>query len=181
MFKKHSPLVLGLVSIIAVTACSTGKDVNDIGGQFWQRISVSDSIYQQGPKAQQMLNRDISRCVVELRELERLGTVKDAIPTDFQGRVLDPDEKALYDWDTPERDKHLYAEHSDYADFENCMLDKGWQRIEHVPYDTARKGRENYLKANVNVDYNPADSLMGERRSSRPTSNDEGDFGNLND
>jgi len=177
MFKKHNALVFGLVSMVTITACTPGKDVDDIGGQFWQRVHVSESIYMQGPKAQQMLNRDISRCVVDLRELERLGTLKDAIPTDFQGRTLNPDEQELYDWDTPERNKHLYAEHSDYTDFESCMEEKGWERVEHVPFDVGRKGRENYLRAHV--DYEP--EKLERKSKRRSTSNDSGDYGELND
>ena len=71
MFKKYSVLALSVGALAVTGACTPGKSVNDIGGQFWQRVSVSEAVYQQGPKAQQMLNRDISRCVVELRELER--------------------------------------------------------------------------------------------------------------
>ncbi len=180
MFKKHHPFIFGFAAVIALTACTPGKSVDDIGGQFWQRVSVSESIYQQGPKAQQMLNRDISRCVVELRELERLGVVKNAIPADFQGRTLDPDELALHDHDTPERNKNLYAEHSDYSDFESCMAERGWERVEHLPFDVARKGRENYLKAHVDHEYDQ-ENLEKKKLHSRPTSNDTGDFGNLND
>lgn len=177
MFTKRSSLVFGLVSVIAVTACTPGKPIGDVGGQFWQRVSMSEAIYAQGPKAQQMLNRDISRCVVELRELERIGAVKDAIPTDYAGRTLDPDEKELYDWDTPDHDKHLNMEHSNYTDFEGCMLEKGWERVEYVPFDVARKGRENYLRSRVDYDQD-----MQEKSSKRhPTSNDQGDFGDLND
>lgn len=173
-------IILTSVALLALGACGTASDVKDVEGQFWQRVSVSEAIYQQGPKAQQMLNRDISRCVVELRELERLGMVKDAIPTDYDGRTLDPDEVELYDWDSPERDKHLYAEHSDYLDFESCMADKGWERVEYVPFDVADKGRDNYLRANVNYDYMPEKPEM--KSSRRANSNrDGGDFSNLND
>ena len=178
MFKKHHALVFGLVSIVAVTACTPGKEIGDIGGQFWQRANVSDSIYMQGPKAQQMLNRDISRCVIDLRELERLGTLKDAIPTDFRGRTLNPDEQELYDWDTPERNKHLYAEHSNYTNFESCMEERGWERVEHVPFDVSRKGRENYLRAHV--DYHEK-SDEAKTKSRHQTSNDIGDYSDLND
>jgi len=153
MSKKIPLLLIGAASALTLSACAPGHNVNAVGGQFWQRVSVSEAIYQQGPKAQQMLNRDISRCVTELRELEGLGTIKNAIPADVNGRVLDPDEKMMADWDSPERDKHLYAEHSDYADFESCMAEKGWERVEHVPFDVARKGRENYLRAKA--DYKP--------------------------
>jgi hypothetical protein len=104
-----------------------------------------------GPKAQQLLNRDISRCVVELRELERLGTLKGAIPTDAEGRVLDPDQMAIEDQDTPDRDQFLFAEHKDFNDFETCMLSKGWERIMYVPYDTAYDASKTYINSHVHL------------------------------
>lgn len=143
------PAVLGCAGMLLVSACTPGKRIGDIDGQFWQRTSMSEAVYAQGPKAQQMLNRDISRCVFELRELQRLGATRNAIPTDFHGRVLDPDETALLDHDSPERDGDLRAEHTDYHDFETCMLDKGWERVENVPFDVAAKGRDNYMKAHL--------------------------------
>ena len=94
------------------------------------------------------------------------------------GRTLDPDELAVYDFDAPERDQHLLSEHSDYTDFPGCMLEKGWERVEHAPFDVANRGRENYLRANVNYDYDPADFAM--RHVRRQNSNEEGDFGDLN-
>ena len=178
MFKKYTVLALSVATLSATGACTPGKSPDDVGGQFWQRVSVSEAIYQQGPKAQQMLNRDISRCVVELRELERLGTLKDAIPTDLYGKTLDPDELALSDYDSPEREKHLFAEHSDYADFESCMFDKGWERVEHAPFNVARVGRQNYLRAHVDYDYTPE---MESRQGYRQNTNEDGDFGNLNE
>lgn len=172
---KHS-VSLASVLILAA-ACTPGKSLKDeVGGQFWQRISVSEAVYQQGPKAQQILNRDISRCVTELRELERLGTLKNAIPTDIKGRTLDPDQKELADWDSPERDKHLFAEHSDYADFESCMADKGWERVEHTPFDVARKGRENYLRAHVDKEFIPDIPEIDDSGASK-----QDDFSNLNE
>lgn len=168
--------------LLALSACGTGRPQID-NGQYWQRVSASDAIYLQGPKAQQILNRDISRCVTELREMERLGQIKDAIPTDFAGRVLNPDERALYDEDTPERDGSLFTEHGDYQNFEACMLDKGWERVKHVPYKVAARAEEAFF-AN-HVDYKDSDSTQtayaeGEK-SSRVTSNDQGQFGELND
>jgi hypothetical protein len=105
-----------------------------------------------------MLNRDISRCVVELRELEGLGSVKNAIPTDKSGKLLDPDEKNLSDWDTPERDGALLAEHSDYHDFDGCMMAKGWERIKYVPYDVADKSKHVWYVSNVNYQADPRDA-----------------------
>lgn len=149
--KNTFKTVILLGAILALPACeSTPPKLT--GGQFWQRISAADALHLQGPKAQQTLHRDIARCVTELRELESLGVVKNAIPTDMQGHVLREDEIALLDWDAPERNKHLFAEHSDYTDFEGCMGTKGWERIEHVPYDTAEKGRQNYLDADIDYD-----------------------------
>ena len=118
-------------------------------GQYWQRVNTSSSIYLRGPKAQQILNRDIARCVVELRELERLGAVKDAIPEYAEGLVLSKDEMKLAGWDTPKRDDQLFAEHSDYHDFEGCMLAKGWERTKFVPYDVAYDARGDYLDSHV--------------------------------
>lgn len=161
MIHKHKLLSLGLLAL-ALTACSSGPRANVKSGQYWQRVSASEAAWQQGPKVQQMLNRDIGRCVTELRELESIGAVKHAIPTDAHGRVLNPDELALYDWDTPERDGHLLAEHSNYHDFETCMLDKGWERVKYVPFDVARRAEENFYRANVK--YKNPDERMAPRK-----------------
>lgn len=146
---KRSPLILGLSAALTLGACALSPEANFETAQYWQRANVSESAYMYGPKAQQMLNRDISRCVVELRELERLGSVRNAIPTDTNGRVLDPDQRALRRQDTPERDNHLFMEQSDYHDFEGCMLATGWERVKSLPYDRVEVAHENYLDAHV--------------------------------
>lgn len=156
MTLRTKSFFLSFSAIIALSACASGVKIDD--GQYWQRKSMSDAIYAEGPKAQQMLNRDISRCVVELRELEGLGSLKDAIPTDASGRVLNPDEKALADWDTPERDGALLAEHGNYHDFEGCMLSKGWERIKYVPYEVADKSRRTWFKSHVDWGVDPRDA-----------------------
>ncbi|MFP4387293.1 MAG: hypothetical protein ACLFP8_04545 [Alphaproteobacteria bacterium] len=128
-------------------------DVNDDikhKGQYWQRVHSSSALYLRGPKAQQMLNRDIARCVVELRELERLGAIRDAIPEYIDGVVLDDAEARLAGWDTPERDKELFAEHSDYIDFEGCMITKGWERVKFLPFEELQEAHENYLRTHTN-------------------------------
>ncbi|MCB1839868.1 MAG: hypothetical protein KDI61_06380, partial [Alphaproteobacteria bacterium] len=119
----RSPLIFAAVLFLSFPAYAESiNDRIDALGQYWQRVSTSSAIFLRGPKAQQMLNRDIARCVVELRELERLGAVKNAIPEYADGLVLSEDEMRLAGWDTPERDEQLFAEHSDYQDFEGCML-----------------------------------------------------------
>jgi hypothetical protein len=180
-FKRSYVLTVSVLApLFVVTACGAPVNKNiEFGGQYWQRASVSEAVYQQGPKSQQMLDRDIARCVTELRELERLGAVKNAIPVDMTGRVLDPDDKELEDWDTPEREEHLFAEHSNYHDFESCMLDGGWERVLHVPYDVAEEARDNYVRAHKDYKYQSRYGRTAARR--RPeTSNDTGDFGDLN-
>lgn len=154
MLLKRSALLLSSAALLMGTACTSNlkKDIDD-KGQYWQRASVSEATWLQGPKAQQTLNRDIARCVTELRELERLGSIKNAIPVDRNGRVLDPDNEKLEKWDTPEHDKYLLAEHTDYHDFEGCMHDKGWERVKYVHYDRAEQAREDYLDTHVDYKY----------------------------
>ena len=136
-------LLLG-ISALALTAC--GSPVGKINkAQYWQRVSTSDATYMRGPKAQDMLNRDIARCVVELRELERIGMLRDTIPMDNSGRLLDPPAAALAGYDTPERQGALLSEHGDYFDFEGCMMAKGWERTAHLPFDIAIEARDQYL------------------------------------
>lgn len=137
-----------VLTFSAPTFAGVNKDIEK-RGQYWQRVHTSSALFLRGPKAQQMLNRDIARCVVELKELERLGAVKNAIPEYAENIVLSKDEAELDGWDTPERDKELFAEHSDYIDFEGCMLAKGWQRIKYVPYDVIGQANENYKKTHT--------------------------------
>lgn len=147
-------LTIAISGALSLAACGGNKKpVSEIGGQFWQRTSASDALYIQGPKAQQLLNRDISRCVIQIRELESMGELRNAIPTDANGHVLTSEEIEVLDWDAPERDGKLFSEHTDFTDFEGCMRESGWERIEHVPYKVAKKGREEYLLNHVNRDH----------------------------
>ena len=152
MMIMRSFLVLGLALILSSPAQAGINDKIEKKGQYWQRASVSSALYVRGPKAQQMLNRDIARCVVELRELERLGAVRNPIPAHADsGIVMSSGEAELEGYDMPERDKDLFAEHSDYVDFEGCMLAQGWQRVKYVPYDVAKQAQENYKKTHVST------------------------------
>jgi len=92
---------------------------------------------------------DIARCVTELRELERLGQIKDAIPTTKSGRILNPDELKMAEIDTPEREGYLFSEHKNYSDFEGCMDHAGWERTQTVTYQTSKKAKRNYLANHV--------------------------------
>lgn len=172
MMIMRSFLLLGFALTFSSTAFAGVNDQIETQGQYWQRVHTSSALYVRGPKAQQMLNRDIARCVVELRELERLGAVKDAIPEYAEGLVLSADEAALNGVDFPERDKELFAEHSDYIDFEGCMLAKGWQRIKYVPYDVVQQANENFKRTHS--------ATRGAFKKHKASSS-RGDFSNLND
>lgn len=142
---KYTPryivTLIGLTAITLVAACSSPQPET---GQFWQRVNASDATYIRGTKAQQLLNRNIAHCVTDLRELERLGQLRDTIPADGSGRVLGPDERAIKGYDTPERDGALLAEHYDYHDFDSCMASNGWERTSTIPFETARRAGEAY-------------------------------------
>ncbi len=115
--------VIFLVSTAALAACSAAPNIQK--SQHWQRASTSEAVYQQGPKAEQILKRDIGRCVVELQEMEDLGAVEDPIKTDASGRVLGPDQVKEKDWNgKQELNKRKYDE-----DFLSCMETKGWERV----------------------------------------------------
>ena len=137
---------------LGLSACASGFSQADLEdkGQYWQRTNVSSSVYMRGPKAQQILHRDISTCVVELKELQRLGSIKEAFPAglDQNGFPIDPEtpEGRMAKFDTPQRDGNLIAEVYDYTDFETCMHSKGWERVEVLPRLTAGKARENFTK-----------------------------------
>lgn len=154
--------LLGLTALTLVAACSTPPKAKE--GQFWQRVNASDATYIRGTKAQQLLNRNISRCVTDLRELERLGQLRDTIPTSASGKVLGPDELALRGRDAPQRDGALLAEHYDYHDFESCMLSNGWERTSTIPFETARRAGESYSKNHVG-----SKSIDGKKRTGNNT------------
>lgn len=170
-------LPLILVSALAVSACeATPKDPNNF--QYWQRSSASSAIYMQGPKAQQMLHRDIARCVSEVKELERLNKTQDALIVEKRtGRLLDPDRKKMLGYDTPEYNGYLLSEHKDYQDFDSCMAFKGWERTRSINYEIADRARDNYLKSLESYGYQ---SKVGKAHdSSSPSMQSGGD--NLNE
>ncbi len=151
MVFKNIFLVGSCVSVVVLSACGTTPrvlpDMED--AKFWQRSSASSALYLQGPKAQQMLHQDISVCVREISELERLGEIRRAVPANYNSgneiETRSASQKKLDRYDTPERDGYLYSEHLEYHDFETCMNAKGWERVDFLPYEEADKARMNYL------------------------------------
>lgn len=149
---KLTSLLFISAAAIALSACA--QDIRhelETDAQYWQRVDTTDAIYQRGPKAQQMLFRDIARCTTELKELERLGALRNTIPNDAYGQK-DPantnsPEARMADWDSPERQGYLYAEHYPYSDFETCMTYKGWERTNYVNNDTKNRSWNDYIDA----------------------------------
>lgn len=179
MSLKTKITVLSALSCLSLTACGTPTNIDAHAGQYWQRSSVSDAAYQQGVKAQQMLNKSIASCVTELKELENLGEIRQAIPAEpSTGRVYSSDEKALMRNDTPKREKFLFAEHGNYHDFETCMLAKGWERVMHVPYHVADESRKAYLKNHVDYKYQ---TRYEGNAPHMPTTQEDGPYAGLND
>jgi len=142
---KTTLLLASCLSVTLLTACGQHhKKMPDMeDAKFWQRNSASSALYMRGPKAQQMLHQDISVCVREISELERLGEVRRAIPTNYNSS--NSAQQKLNQYDTPTRDGYLYAEHLEYHDFETCMNVKGWERVDYLPADDANKARKSYL------------------------------------
>lgn len=171
---------------LTLTACSGGRLYDTAAvkreliakGEFWQRRDATSAIWMQGAKAQQSLNRDLSRCVTELNELVALGQIKSVMPAepkDLQN-AANPAHANLMRWDTPERDGALLVEGAPYLDFETCMASKGWQRVVHVPYNTAERGATGYMNTHRDLK-----KYAQYRYAPPPTTQDKGKYKNLND
>jgi hypothetical protein len=122
-----------------------------------------------------MLNRDIARCVTDLKEESRTSDLRNTIPDGPNLDAANADEKELADWNNPSHQGALLAEHTDYHDFEGCMNHKGWQRVETIPYDDATRSRENYYRAHVKYGDDPARARAAEEKAQ------QGTYGGLND
>lgn len=150
MKTKFSLILLG-VAALGLSACA--QDIRmelEQDAQYWQRRDTTDAVYQRGPKAQQMLFRDIARCTTELKEMERLSALRNTIPADAYGeKEVKPNspEARMADWDTPDRQGYLRAEQYPYSDYETCMRYKGWERTNFVDYETKKRSRNDYLDA----------------------------------
>ncbi len=131
--------ILG-VSLLALSACTTPPQSTLERADYWQRADTSSALHLQGPKAQQQLHVDIATCTNEINEIRRLEQVRAAIPAN------QATDGTLEDWDTPERDGYLYAEHHKYHDFETCMQSKGWQRAAWLPYTEVDKANRDYIQ-----------------------------------
>lgn len=171
-------LSIAVMTLVGCSAEPINKKAYLNQAHFWQRANVTEAIYMNGPKAQQVLLHDISNCVTSLHELQRLGALRAAMPADKvkAGKIPAPHDPrdAMADWETPERDGYMLAEHADYHNFETCMISKGWERVQHVPYAIAEKSRETYTEAILGQQYRTATG------QTRHTPREETDWDELN-
>jgi hypothetical protein len=179
MTRKQAKIFLCGAALALLAGCAPDLRLND--AQYWERANTTDSTYMEGPKAQQMLDRDVARCIVELRELNNLGEIRAVTPGDNNPNPPDPSTPGgnMAQWDTPERNGYLRAEHSDYHDFETCMQTKGWEREEHLPYDVSQTARANYLATILHQKYQ-AKQVDTTPPASHTQSGQPDVFGNLN-
>lgn len=168
--KKISFLTLSVFSVLALSACGASMDREiENNARYWARKDTTDAIYQQGPKAQQMLFQDIANCTSSINELQRLGAIREAVPTetfDSNGAVIDANSSKgrLAKWDSPSRDGYMRTEYYDYSDFEGCMDFKGWERTKYNNYKSVEKSRSTYLETLGIEQYR---TKMGERDKAR--------------
>jgi len=168
--KYTSLLLLSAFSVLSLSACTAGMNKElDENARYWQRKDTTDAIYQQGPKAQQMLFQDIAFCTASINEMQRLAAIREAVPPetfDSNGMVINPDspEGRMGKWESPKRQGYMRTEYYDYTDFEGCMDVKGWERTKFNNYKTVDRARDTYLETLGVERYR---SAMGERDKGR--------------
>ncbi len=177
MLKKTSVRLGAAALIVLLAGCSAMPRSNLSRAQYWQRSDATSSIYLQGPKAQQMLQRDISRCVTDVREMDRLGVMKGGVlPADryASGEVVNPvsPEGAIELYQTPKRDRYMRSEYYDYEDFETCMLAKGWERTQYLPYDQAERSRKEYVETIIGQQYGSRTGENKPKKTAEPQPKD---------
>ena len=132
-----------LMMALSVAACTPGRSLDEASthsSDYWQRSEAVESLYLNGPKAQHQLNKDIAACVAEVKELVRLGSIREARPP--QGVATN--QAMRQGWNSVTRDGPLYTEYTDFQDFEGCMAHKGWQRTHYVTPHQADRSRRVY-------------------------------------
>ncbi len=154
----NTKICLSIALITGLAACTS--DRIDQTSNYWQRTETQSALYMTGPKAQHTLHQDIARCVSQLKELQRLSSLRNAIPTDTGNQIPDynPSNMPVASEDTPQRDGPLYAEYYDFVDFEGCMRNSGWERALVMTPRQSIDGRDNYIRSLIDKDWGGYDS-----------------------
>lgn len=131
-------------ALIVVSACTWTPPV---GQAYWQRVEENSALWMTGPKAQQELDQNIASCVRQVDELVELGALRETTPPDTHSeyhRALKASGN-LSHYDTPTRYGDHMVSHTDFHDFESCMRESGWERVNFVRYQSAQKSKETYV------------------------------------
>jgi hypothetical protein len=132
--------LLILSTLLIATACTTNPTSREQEAAFWQRSNSTSALYLRGPKAQHTLHKDIASCVSEVKELSRLGTIRNANPPGG----IEMNVGLANNWQSPRGDGPLNTEFRDFHDFESCMAFKGWERTRYVKPEQIQQAKHNY-------------------------------------
>lgn len=144
MSRKYASAVIAFGILACLAACANFPRYDLDKAVYWQRADLKDVLGVPPMQQQKTLNNDIAGCVRDVRKLSRAENLRHGVPPDALENTKD--EEILARWDALEHDGSLRAEHSDYHDFEACMLNRGWKRIRHAPYPEIEKSQKTYLK-----------------------------------
>lgn len=145
MMKRRFFLTMLACGATLVAAVGCSSDPLPSATRYWERALAKESTLLEGPKVQQMLHRDYSRCVVELRELEMLGAVRPEEECEKDEEEESASADRLDEWGTPVRDDEKKHGYPGYRDFESCMTAKGWKRMERQPYKLSERDPDEYV------------------------------------
>lgn len=162
---KHAVIVIlagaAALSLAACNSPANSRKYYTDSAAYWQRASTAGVVHMDGPKAQQTLQRDIARCYTEVKELETLGTLRNALPpANTRYRNPQSQEQQLSQWERDPSQKYALAEKGTFQNFNGCMVEKGWERVEYLPYDISKKDRGEYTDSIKTQRYR---TRMGER------------------
>lgn len=130
-----------LLPLSILSACAMNTHTKpEHHADFWQRSDMSSALYMRGAKAQHQLHMDIASCVSEVKELSRLGTIRDANPP----AGIEMNTGLAEKWQSPKGNGPLYTEFRDFHDFESCMIFKGWERTNYLKDDQIEQATTNY-------------------------------------
>lgn len=150
-------LICALLVVTALSACSA--DRLDKSNNYWQRSNTQSALYMTGPKAQHKLHQDIASCVAQLQELQRLGSLRDAVPPNTANNQVpdyNPSNSKVATNDSPNRDGPLYAEYYDFTDFEGCMRENGWERAVVLQPEARTRAQDNWIRSLVDPNWGGA-------------------------
>ncbi len=158
MYKFSSRLFAILLCAALLSACASqpprpAKLKPD--AYYWQRVDAASSALMQGPKAQQMLERDMANCALEIRELEKLAAIRHIPPKQrkYERRPTRKQSEIARTADKTHTDPVVRAPYLPYHDFQACMNYKGWELLEEDKYEIAEEDAQDYADRIINESY----------------------------